>query len=95
MVPELLNVAPSNLCCSTNGSFVALCKPVQPICFVAQVEGTDCKTMLDSGSSVSLIADVVINKFREVRHKPAELLLLTASGKRMYSLGHAQVHNSH
>ena len=86
MVPEL-NMAPSNSCCTTNGSFVALCKPVQPICFVAQVEGTDCKTMLDSGSSVSLIADVFINKFREVRPKPAEPLLLTASGKRMHSLG--------
>ena len=43
--------------------------------------------MLDSEFSVSFIADVVVNKFREVRPKPAEQLLLTASGKRMHSLG--------
>ena len=74
-----------------NKPFVALCKPAQPLYVLAKIEDIECKVMLDSGSSVSLISVDIFRRVKDTRPTPAEQLLLTASGNRMQSLGEVEL----
>ena len=82
-------MAHSNFYNSTimNKPSVALCKPAQPLYVLAKIEDIECKVMLDSGSSVSLMSVDIFRRVKDTRHTPAEQLLLTASGNKMQSLG--------
>ena len=70
---------------------VALCKPVKPMYIVAEIEGVECKIILDSGSSVSLISNTIFRTVKDIIPSPAEQLLLTAPGNKMQSLGEADL----
>ena len=70
---------------------VALCKPTKPMYIVAEIEGVDCRIMFDSGSSVSLISNTIFREVKDNITTPVEQLLLTATGKKMQSLGEAEL----
>ena len=58
---------------------------------VAEIEGVECKIMLDSGSSVSLISNTIFRRVKDIIPSPAEQLLLTATGNKMQSVGEAEL----
>ena len=86
-------MAHSNFYNSTimNKSSVALCKPAQPLYVLAKTEDIECKVMLDSGSSASLMSVDIFRRVKDTRPTPAEQLLLTASGNKMQSLGEVEL----
>ena len=58
---------------------------------IAKIEGVECKIMLDSGSSVSLISNTIFRRVKNIIPTPAEQLLFTATGIKMQSIGEVEL----
>ena len=62
-VPEILNMARSEILFTSNSeNYVALCKDTDSLHIVTSIGGIDCYTMMDSGSTVSLLASMKENQ---------------------------------
>ena len=75
----------------SNGKFVALCKPTESVQGLSKIGDTECRALMDSGSSVSLIADAVVRRIKGIKTTSAGQSLLTASGNRMHPLGQVEL----
>ena len=83
-VPEILGKTQSEIrFTSSNRDFVALCKSSESLHLVARIEGILCNTMLDSGSTISLLSENVFKKMSLRNSVPAKQSLITASGNLM------------
>ena len=68
---------------SSNRDFVSICKSKESLHVVNIIEGNLCYTMLDSGSTKSLLSENVFKKMPLRSLVPAKQSLITASGNLM------------
>ena len=80
-VPEILNMDRSEIqFTSSSDDYVALCKDMDSLHIVTRIGGINCYTMMDSGSTVSLLSINSFRKMRSVNSYPTKQSLAMASG---------------